>query len=75
MLKVIKKYEVEVVEVDAEIIISVFPKPLATTVHIARHSTPARIFKRMSDADRAATIRNSVNRCLTMLQEKEHEIN
>lgn len=75
MLKVIKKYEVEIVEVDTEIIISVFPKPLATHVQIARHAVPAKTFQRMSDADRAATIRNSVNRCLTMLQEKEHEIN
>lgn len=75
MLKVIKKYEVEVVEVDSEVIISVFPKPLPTSVHIARHAVHAKTFQRMSDADRAATIRNSVTRCLTMLQEKEHEIN
>lgn len=75
MVKVIKKYEVEVIEADGEVIISVFPKPLAVDVHIARHAVNAKTFQRMSDADRAATIRNSVTRCLTMLQEKEHEIN
>lgn len=74
MIKVIKKYEVEVIEVDGEVIVSVFPKPLAVEVHISRHSIPARLFQRMSDADRAAAVRNSVTRCLTMLQEKEHEV-
>lgn len=72
-IKIIKKYEVEVVDIGDEVIVSVYPKPLAVGVNIASHSLRAKTFRRMSDEDRAATVRNAVSRCLTMLQEEENE--
>lgn len=58
--KVIKRFEVDCFEVEGTVLVDVFLKPCPVDAPVARNACQSSVFKKMSDADRAAWIAASV---------------
>ncbi|AUV57214.1 hypothetical protein HOS70_gp15 [Erwinia phage vB_EamP-S2] len=73
-MKIIKKFEVEVVEAHNLVIVSVYPKPRCSITEPSyRQPVDAITYRRMSDEDRARYVGACVNSGVQQLMEVKSE--